>query len=82
MELVLVYYREGKRFIQISETTEKEIQSTKFRSRLHLDEEFYIFKQPQGFEQILKYAKNRNEAIESLFLSLTEKRKQEIFYKL
>ena len=81
-ELVIVYFREGKQYIEISNIKDKDVSIAKFRSRLHPDEKFFIFKEPSNFNSILEQAKDRKEAIETLYTVLREERKKGIFIEI
>ena len=78
-EVLIEYYRERKQYIEIALFNIKEIKITKFRARLHPDENYYLFVEPENFQKIVDMAGNRDTAIKSLFLTLKSERKKQVF---
>lgn len=78
-EVLIEYYREGKQHIEIALFSIQGIHRTKFRARLHPDENYYVFMEPENFQQIVNMAENRETAIRSLFLTLKDERKKQVF---
>ena len=52
---------------------------TKLRARLHPDENYYVFMEPENFQQIVNMVKSREAAIKSLFLTLKGEKKKQVF---
>lgn len=78
-EVLIEYYREGKQYLEIAKFNIREIDRTKFRARLHPDENYYVFMEPENFRKIIDMAGDRGKAIRSLFLTLRGERKKKVF---
>lgn len=78
-EVLIEYYREGKQYIEVALFSIQGMDRTKLRARLHPDENYYVFMEPENFQQIVNMVKSREVAIKSLFLTLKGNRKKQVF---